>query len=258
MNLMGRLIDSRCSIRLLLALLLLNGLFISSRVQAEEPDWRLYQQLLEQHLGRETRHGIDLAWLDYSTLSREPAFKQLVAQLGRFPTDKLATRQERLAFYINAYNILAINLVLKHWPVASIKDAAPWYRSVWKLEAGQLDQKPVSLDTIEHQILRNMDEPRIHFAIVCASLSCPDLRPEPYRAEQLEAQLEDQTRAFIANRQKGVDPRQQGLYLSKIFDWFETDFGGPERLPGWLANYRDGQQSAIAGYLPYRWELNGQ
>ena len=234
---------------------LLGGL--AAPVQAQTPNWQLYDQLLQRHLERMTVQGIELSWVDYSAIRQDAEFEQLLQQLDRFNPEQLSSRPEQLAFYINAYNILAINLVQQHWPLGSIKDAAPWYRSVWKQPAGTIGGEAVSLDHIEHQILRPMGEPRIHFAIVCASLSCPDLRAEAYTAGRLEQQLEDQTRGFINNADKGVRLTAQGVRISKIFDWFADDFGGESALPGWISSYRMVPITTIDGYLKYNWAVNG-
>ncbi|MEH6650954.1 MAG: DUF547 domain-containing protein [Motiliproteus sp.] len=233
----------------------------SSLSLAAEPDWTLYQQLLGQHLSQrsasESTQGIALTWLDYSALKSDPRFDQLLQQLANFPVASLEGRDQQLAFYINSYNILAISLVRQHWPLKSIKDATPWYQSVWKLEAGQLDNTAISLDKLEHQILRSMSEPRIHFAIVCASLSCPDLLAEPYLAQTLDQQLDDQAQRFIANPAKGVRWEKGSVQLSKIFDWFEDDFGGEDGVAEWVSRYSDKTVQSVAGFLDYNWSVNG-
>ncbi|WP_165839973.1 DUF547 domain-containing protein [Motiliproteus coralliicola] len=246
--------------RLFLISATLAGLLFLGQIRpalAEEPDWHLYQQLLDQHLSHQSEQGIDLTWLDYPAVKADPRFAQLVQQLAEFDPERLEGRQEQLAFYINAYNILAINVVVQNWPLQSIKDASPWYKSVWKIDAGQLGGERVSLDHVEHQVLRPLGEPRIHFAIVCASLSCPDLRSEPYSAERLEHQLDDQLQQFLANPTKGLVRNEQGLKVSKIFDWFEEDFGGEAALTAWLAERLEAEEQPINGYLEYNWSLNG-
>ena len=170
-----------------------------SPASAQEPEWGDYAGLLERHLSQNSQSGITLSWLDYPAVAQDPAYRKVVNGLKEFSPERLRNRQEKLAFYINAYNILAIKVVLDHWPVQSIKDVGSWFSPVWKRQAGQIGGKTVTLDEIEHKILRTMAEPRIHMAIVCASLSCPDLRNEPYSAARLEEQLEDQTGKFLNN-----------------------------------------------------------
>jgi hypothetical protein len=205
--------------------------------------------------------------VDYAGLGRSAAWRRLVAGLERFDPDALGSRAERLAFWINAYNLLAIDLVVKGYPLESIRDLGSLWRPVWKREAGRVGGRPVTLDEIEHEILRPLGEPRIHAAIVCASLSCPALRREPYGAEQLEAQLDAAARRWLADREKGLalDPERGTLALSKIFDWFAQDFaaqGGvlafatrhaPPAERAWLERHAG---RARLRYLDYDWRLN--
>ena len=119
---------------------------------------------------------------------------------------------------------LAVKVVLKAYPADSIKDAGPWIGTVWKIDAGPAAGKMRTLHEVEHEILRPMGEPLIHGAIVCASLSCPDLRQEAFRADKVTEQMKDQTRKFLANRDKGARLENGNLYISSIFDWFAEDF----------------------------------
>ena len=155
-------------------------------------------------------------------------------------------------------------MVLDHYPVKSIKDAGGFFTSVWKKKVGIVGGKTRTLDEIEHRILRKMSEPRIHAAIVCASVSCPDLRREAYSAEYLEQQLDDQLRRFLANKNKGlsIDSRQKKVQLSSIFKWFKEDFDSKGGVVKFLIPYvpQDGQAVLRHGprisYLDYNWNLN--
>lgn len=224
-----------------------------------------YARLLEGYTARvDAKVGTRV---DYSGLLREPGWKAMIAALGKVDPAVLGTRAERLAFWINVYNVFAIDLVLRHYPVESIRDIGSFFRPVWKREAGRIDGRPYTLDEIEHEILRPMGEPRIHGAIVCASISCPDLRREPYRADALDDQLDDNMRIWLAHDDKGLAIDRAGgeIRLSRIFDWFEDDFdvrGGvlavvtrhaPEPERAWLvAN----AERADITYFEYDWRLN--
>ena len=238
---------------------LLGAIWISSAspLGAQEPAWGEYAGILNRHISRNTQDDIALAWLNYPALRRDPGYRKAVQILRDFPVERLANRREKLAFYINAYNILAIKMVLDHWPTKSIKDAGSFFNSVWKKNAGKIGGKTVTLHEIEHEILRPMGEPRIHMAIVCASLSCPDLRKEPFTAKRLERQLENQVRRFLKNRGKGVAGRGKSIQVSKIFDWFARDFG--DRI-AFIRRYRSDLPAdvAITKFLPYNWSLNGR
>jgi hypothetical protein len=185
-------------------------------------------------------------------------------------------RNGRLAFWINAYNAYTLKLILNHYPrIESIKDIPSSKR--WKARQWSVDGKLYSLDDIEHKILRKMNEPRIHFAIVCASYSCPDLRNEAYDAGRLDEQLEDATRNFLNNSDKGLlISEEEGviwgtnytLYLSAIFRWFGEDF---EAAAGSVVDYivpyvSDDTRDFILSHrdelkvkhLDYDWNLNGR
>jgi hypothetical protein len=161
--------------------------------------------------------------------------------------------------------VLAIDVVLKGRPAESIKDLGSLLRPVWKRPAGTVAGRSATLDEIEHAILRRLGEPRIHAAIVCASVSCPSLRREAYRGERLEAQLEDSLRRFLADPRKGSRLEADALWLSPIFDWFAADFAarggvraylGP-RLPEASARtLRERGAGLTLRYFDYDWRLN--
>ncbi len=238
---------------------------LTTAARADGFDARLYAELLVRH----TRAVPDPARtrVDYAALAHSADWKKLVAGLARADPGQLDGRAERLAFWINAYNVLAIDLVARNYPVESIRDLGSFLRPVWKREAGRVGGEPVTLDRIEHGILRPMGEPRIHAAIVCASVSCPTLRREPWRAGELDAQLDDSLRRWLADPDKGlrVDRERGVLRLSKVFDWFEGDFAGrggvlaflepsmPDAARGWLAAH---QGRVEVAYLDYDWRLN--
>ena len=177
-------------------------------------DLELYQRLLREH----TREVSDAAGVrvDYAALRRSEDWRRLVASLSASDPAQLAERSQRLAFWIDAYNVLAIELVVRNQPRESIRDIGTLFSPVWKREAGRIAGRPYSLDEIEHAILRPLGEPRIHAAIVCASVSCPSLAREPYRAETLDAQLDASLRRFLADPRKGsrLDAARGALVLS--------------------------------------------
>lgn len=139
------------------------------------------------------------------------------------------TREQQLAYWINAYNAYMVQLILNHYPLKSIRSIGllpgAAFRDDFIPLKGVLG-KTLSLNNIEHEILRKQfQEPRIHFAIVCASKSCPILRPEAYRAKDLHSQLDDAARAFIRDSSKNsFEPGARTLRLSSIFKWFREDF----------------------------------
>ncbi len=221
--------------------------------------WQTYAQILDRHLTAGRKHGINLTLVNYQALGNDADFKKLVRDISQFPLTELTNRQQRLAFYINVYNIFALKMVADHWPVTSIKDAGSLFSPVWGKPAGRIDGKTITLKEIEHGILRQMKEPRIHFAIVCASVSCPDLSKEVYQASTLDRQLDNQARLFLGNGGKGLSKHGHDIMVSKIFDWFEDDFGSNDyqRLQ-FIRHYRpDIPASADIGFLDYDWSVNG-
>jgi len=226
---------------------------------AEEPEWSAYRALLGAHVSPGELHGVALNVVDYAGLRADPRLTEAIAAAENFSTSRLATREERLAFLINAYNLYALALVARHWPLESIKDIGSLLRPVWKRPAGRLDGKSVSLDELEHARLRTLGEPRIHFAIVCASVSCPDLRPEPYTAATLDAQLDDQVKVFLANPAKGLRREGNTLRVSRIFDWFEDDFDAAGGVTAFIAGYLPLPRGVdVDAALPYDWSVNAR
>lgn len=230
-------------------------------------DWAVWDQLLRARVKPTTIGGIELAGFDYTGVRADRAdragFDALVARLATYDPAGLPNRAEQLAFWINVYNLGAVKLMLDHPGRASIKDLGSVLSSVWKRDALVVGGEPMSLDTIEHGIVRSFGEPRVHFAVVCASVSCPDLRAEAFNAAKLEAQLEAQTRAFLANAKKGlrVDAAKKTVTLSKILDWFAKDFDGPKGVLAFVAK-RLPAGADLSGYavdhFDYDWRLNGR
>jgi hypothetical protein len=170
----------------------------------------------------------------------------------QMPNDDWSTA-EKLVYWINAYNALTVDLILRNYPLKSIKDIKnPWNQRLWKL-----GDKWYNLDEIEHKILRKMNEPRIHFAINCASFSCPPLLNQAFYAEKLEAQLTNVTKAFLANTQRNTITENQ-LEISKIFKWFAKDFKQNGSLIDFLNQYSEVKINANAKkkYKDYDWTLN--
>jgi len=240
-----------------LGLTLIIGLLISQNLMATEPDWTDYAKVL-QLVQNSERHNVSVTLMDYNRLKQSALLDRVTQQITDFPLKSLSSREETLAFYINTYNILALKMVLDHWPLKGIKDIGSWFNPVWKKEAGMIGGKAVSLDDIENRVLRPLKEPRIHFAIVCASISCPDLRAEPYTAKNLDQQLTAQTESFLNNAQKGVLVDGKGVRISKIFKWFKEDFKAVGGVETFMMTYRKDlpQSFTIEGYIDYDWSIN--
>ena len=181
--------------------------------------------------------------------------------------DKKSSKNHQLAFWINAYNALTIHGILDKYPTSSIRNhtAKVFGYNIWKDLKVTVGDSAYSLDQIEHEILRHMDEPRIHFAIVCASHSCPKLLNEAFDAHNLDAQLDKNAVDFFANPEN-FTLQGNKVKLSSILDWFGEDFGNNklEVLESILDYIPEDDADAIAdnegtlkiSYLPYSWKLN--
>lgn len=232
---------------------------LSIAAPAAEPGWDAYARVLATHVAPGERHGVRLNLVDYAALRADPEFARALDTIAGFDPDALATSAERIAFHVNAYNLLALATVAAHWPVDGIREIGSWLRPVWKRPAGRVGGRTVSLDELEHDILRKLGEPRIHFAIVCASVSCPDLRREPYTAALLEVQLEEQVRGFLANEAKGLRLEGRQARVSKIFDWFAEDFSGVGGVAAFVRRYRPlPADVAVEADLGYDWSVNAR
>ncbi|MEW6364749.1 MAG: DUF547 domain-containing protein [Acidobacteriota bacterium] len=181
------------------------------------------------------------------------------------------SREQKLAFWINAYNASTLQLMLDHYPVHSIQSIGMLPGAAFQtsfIELPALRSEMMSLNDIEHEILRKtFREPRIHFAIVCASRGCPRLRLEAYRAADLDRQLDDAARSFIRDIGRNrLDQTTRTLYLSSIFKRSREDFeAAAGTIPAFVARYADpAVASAVhAGninieFLDYDWSLNGR
>lgn len=187
-----------------------------------------------------------------------PLLKRYIAQLGvSAPTDGW-TKNEEMAYWINLYNAATIDLVLSNYPVKSIRDIGngkPWDNAF--ITSGG---KKYSLNNIENDILRkNYTDPRIHFAINCASKSCPKLMNGAFIPDKLEAQLNTMTRSFINDPSKNKISAQQ-IDISEIFNWYKEDFTKSGSVIDFLNAYSDTRISSNATihYLNYDWSLNDQ
>ena len=189
--------------------------------------------------------------------------------LGKGDPAKPTTNEAKLAFWINAYNALTIEGILRVYPTESIRDhtAKLFGYNIWEDLPLIVGDRGYSLDAIEHKILRKLGDPRIHFAIVCASVGCPTLRDEAYVPGKIDDQLAAQARDFFARpKHFTFDPATNTVTLSKILEWFGEDFGDSpgaimRRVKPYLpADVRDPATAAgvTLQYRDYDWSLNDQ
>lgn len=162
-------------------------------------------------------------------------------------------KNDSLAYFINAYNAVTVKLILKNYPIASIRDI----KKPWDSASLNLPNNTLTLNDIEHKVLRKMGDPRIHFAINCASASCPKLSNEAYRASKIPKQLEDATLLFINDNSKNLIAKNT-LSLSRIFLWFSRDFGSKKERIAFIQKYSEKpfEDTAKITYQKYDWSLN--
>lgn len=227
-------------------------------VSGNTVDHSLYATLLKKYVKQ--------GQVDYRGFKTDEAqLDQYLNVLEKTDSEKLAPK-EQFAFYINAYNAWTIKIILSGYPgVKSIKDLGSIFKSPWEKKICRIDGDVITLDDIEHSILRpRFKDPRVHFAINCAAFSCPPLISEPYRGSTLDRQLDDSSKTFINNPQRNY-LKNDTLYVSKIFKWFAEDFNND--IIGFVLKYAEkdlkkeleaqGNQIKIK-YLHYDWSLNGQ
>ena len=217
-------------------------------------DWSRWDAILLEHV-------IDDR-VDYGAISADPGFTATVADIAN--ADLAGhDRESLLAFSINAYNVLAVKGILDgHSPASSLGKLRFFYRDKYTISGEEL-----SLHAFEKEHIRTLDEPRIHFAIVCASASCPPLRSEAYLPQKLDEQLDDNARRFLNDSDKNrYDLNANVANVSKIFKWFAEDFEtAAGTVPRYIASFVDDEEVATAlrddrlelRYLKYDWSLNG-
>ena len=226
---------------------------VSARV-----DNTIYAQLLQRYV----ENGV----VDYQGFkSEEAALDRYLEVLAQIDPEALS-RDDRFAFYVNAYNAWTIKLILSRYPdLRSIKDLGSLLRSPWKKKFVRINGSVLTLDNIEHDILRpQFKDPRVHFAVNCASIGCPPLLNEPFTGDRLDAQLNGAAKDFINDPQRN-HLKDNVLYVSKIFKWFAADFN--RDIPAFFQQYaqepmktelRTRASEIKVKYLDYDWSLNGK
>ena len=207
--------------------------------------------------------AVDNGYVDYSQWVDNPQFDALVDQIASSDVSEMS-RTEKLVFYINSYNIIAAKGIIDGRSPGTILGRYVYF----KRDKYDIAGERISLHALEHELIRPLGEPRIHFAIVCASKSCPILQSEAYTLAMLDQQLDSAARSFINDPQRNqfdVEARKAGI--SSIFKWFEEDFvAASGSLQAYLARYTDKEGAAAllrqgrfeVNYLDYDWGLNGK
>ncbi len=243
---------------IILSLIFFVGLSIQAEASTDTDtvDHSLYARLLIKYNDK----GI----VDYKGFKNEESKLDRYLKILKETDTNNLPREEQLAFYLNAYNACTIKLILSAYPgVKSIKDLGNIFRSPWKKKICSIDGDRLTLDHIEHGIIRpRFKDPRAHFAVNCASKGCPPLRAEPYQGNILNQQLDDSTRTFINDPQR-YRIEYHTLYVNEIFKWFSEDFDNDIigfyliYAEGDLKNFLESNKGKIKiDYYDYDWSLN--
>lgn len=260
----------------LVGLALLIGMATQSTAWADDFNHDVWDGLLSENIVSED--GGKSTMVDYAAIATErERLKSYLSKLSEVEQSEFDSwdKNEQLAFLINAYNAWTVELILTAWPeIESIRDLGSIFSSPWEKEFIPLFGEEVSLDHIEHGLIRGSDrynDPRIHFAVNCASIGCPALRAQAFTADQLEDQLNEQTEFFLSDSSRN---RLTGnsIELSSIFKWYREDFEkgwlGYNSLEQFLLAYAEALQlndTVIAkltkekqdiDFLKYDWKLN--
>jgi hypothetical protein len=231
------------------------AIFAARAAGAATPDYALLDEVLLSNV----RNG----YVDYDGISVDPRFARFIAQLAEKP-DAFPNPGAELAYYVNAYNAFAIRGILDGYSPATRFGRLRFFKSLDFTLGGA----KITLEELEHERIRKMGDPRVHFAIVCASISCPRLSNRAYLPETLDAQLDEATQRFVNDLTRNqLDITQRTAFLSPIFQWYREDFEkAAGSLTGYLARYVQepatraalSEGRLVIRYLPYDWDLNGR
>lgn len=209
----------------------------------------------------------DAGYVDYKGFIKDSVqFNSYLDLLFRnHPNEKNWSKEQRLAYWINAYNAYTIKLICNYYPVKSIKDiksGIPFVSDTWTIKFIKIEGQTYNLNDIEHGIIRpKFNDPRIHFAVNCASKGCPPLLNQAFIAEKLNAQLDSQAKAFINDGNRNKIKSASKADLSKIFTWFAGDFKKTDKsVVAFINRYANTKLSEKAelNYQDYDWNLNEQ
>jgi len=244
------------TIKIVLAVLISTFLVSNVVAQNRAPSHEVFDKLLKMHVADDGR-------VNYKGFIKDSvAFNKYLKTLSKNPPNEKAwSANEQKAFWINVYNAFTIKLIIDNYPVKSIKDlGGSIYKinTAWDIQFIKIGNDTYDLNNVEHQKLRRVyNDPRIHFAVVCASKSCPKLLNEAFTAAKLEQQLDQAGRDFLKNSFRNkITPNK--VEISSIFKWYKGDFTEKGSLIDFLNKYSPAKINANASisYLDYDWSLN--
>lgn len=219
-----------------------------------------YSALLKSYV-KPINADLNYNGVDYDSWGKDSRHKKILNNIQNFDVSSLKTTEEKLAFWINVYNILTIDLIIKTGERKSIKNLGSFLISPWKHYSWKIGLEEYTLDNIEHDIIRKFGDPRIHFAVNCAAKSCPDLRNEAYTAGKLDNQLNDQVTQTLSNKTKGFlkATDENSVKVTKVMKWYDEDFD-QGNLNTWLQKKipEHINDKTNITFFNYDWSLNKQ
>ena len=236
------------------------------RVSMDNIDHAPFEALLQKYVD-------DDGYVNYklwkASRNDRQVLQNYLIQLSRGDRNIRASKEAQIAFWVNAYNAVTLEGILQVYPTSSIRKhtASVIGYNIWKDLPLIVGDQKFSLDSMEHKLLRKMEEPRIHFAIVCASVGCPRLMNHAYTAKKLDDQLGINAKDFFSRKQNfQADASRKTIHVSKLLSWFEDDFGSSQSARfGYLKKYIPEASQPLATdrqtkvkYLDYNWNLNDQ
>lgn len=234
--------------------------FTSDGASGDVIDHSQWDALLQEYVTA-GEQGVNL--VDYDRFNSEAADK-LTAYLDAMQAVTIEDfgRDEQFAFWVNLYNAATVDVILKNLPLDSIRDIGLFGAGPWKDDAVTIGGRTLSLDNIEHDILRpEWQDVRIHYAVNCASIGCPNLALRAYTGEKLEEMLEEASKAFV-NHPRGFGGTPDALIASNIYEWYQGDWGNEQDVLVHARKYAEGptadllaEAQEISGY-DYDWSLN--
>ena len=224
---------------------------------ASAGSWNIWDEVIQEHVSAE-------GFVNYNAIAATGKIDSVIELIATTDPKSLVTTTDKLTFYINSYNALVIKTILDGKSPSNIFSRISFFNGPEYNVAG----KSLSLNDLEHKVIRPLNEPRIHFALVCAALSCPKLLNTIYTAPKLEKQFNTATRQFINNIDRNhFDREKKVAHLSKIFDWFSEDFQlNGSTISSFVAGYVNNKTLAeelLEGnyeieHNNYYWSLNGE
>lgn len=229
-------------------------------------DHSAWERFLSRYLVSNHPSGINRVRYDEVSAEDRRELESYIESLQGTPVSSL-NRDEQMAFWLNLYNAVTVRVILDHYPVASITkidlSTGLFSRGPWEAKLLEVEGEEISLNDVEHRILRPIwQDPRVHYAVNCASMGCPNLQDRAYTTANLEVLLEKGAREYI-NHPRGASFQGKKVVLSSIYDWFQEDFGGSvegvlRHLRRYAAPELAGKLDSYSGRISYQydWSLN--